>query len=763
MQPDQTQDVHEKHGADRTRPIQDIPPSDATVPLSDEQSYTRNSQMSDETVPLGDVPSNDATVPLGDIASSNASEEVNPDETVPLGDVTASNAQGAGSSASDRSQLHENLILGRYRPLEQAGEGGFSTVQVAWDTRIQRKVAIKCMPLPSDDPMQEVSVSPAKQAGATHAFAYDAARVPGLEEARTAAMLSDPHIVGVHDFAVQNNMAYLIMEYVDGASLAQVLQAYPDQISLDVIGAVFQSVSQALEIAHENGVLHLDIKPDNVLIDHKGDVKVADFGLSRLANAAGYVHAAGGTIGYMPPEQMQQQDLDQRCDEWALAAMIYEMIAGQNPFRADTIPDSLASIYDGEVPLPHLCMDGIDPAVDDVLFYALDPDASQRYDTVQDFAEVLQPYLGSPRRGKKQLAHMINMLTNDDSDDTEEQSSMPDQQGRGEAKPLYTDFTEPNARVRKHLSPDTVGTLIMRVLVVVSVGIITFVALSNSTWISSVVQFFSQTGTAGQTATTQGLSAPGGLGNSSSASSTQAGAVQPLFWIVLITVCVVAGFLPQLGVLIALCLFALAALTQSQFVAAAVIAGIACLWFFSAASDDKNSAAHASSALWGSMNLSMLSPLVVGWATKDAERAAINAAGALVVALCFAALGSNSLFGWNLGAYYNSLNGGFQTRLLSLVMRPSTWFIGISWCASAAMMAYGMDHTRRATQVVYAVCAALILVAGVMLGAWFSSSFRSITPAQDDFAFTILAGVIGCALPFVPTETTEEAPQSDLR
>ena len=153
-------------------------------------------------------------------------------------------------------------------------------------------------------------------------------RIPGLDEARTAAMLSDPNIVAVYDFEIQDSTAYLIMEYVEGMTLTELLRDHDAELTLDIVAAVFDGVAHALEVAHENGVLHLDIKPDNILINHAGQVKVTDFGLATLADASGFGPAGGGTIGYMPLEQMRQENLDARCDEWALASVTYEMLAG---------------------------------------------------------------------------------------------------------------------------------------------------------------------------------------------------------------------------------------------------------------------------------------------------------------------------------------------------------------------------------------------------------------------------------------------------
>lgn len=177
----------------------------------------------------------------------------------------------------ERQPRVQNLILNRYRPLETAGSGGFGTVVAAWDTRIQRRVAIKCLRL-------EGYIAAANPAAVRD--------IPGLEEARTAALLSDASIVGVIDFEMCGPMAYLIMEYVDGATLTELLE-HEGALSLGAATAVFEAVSHALQVAHENQVLHLDIKPDNVLINRQGQVKVADFGLAQAFARSGLRQGSG--------------------------------------------------------------------------------------------------------------------------------------------------------------------------------------------------------------------------------------------------------------------------------------------------------------------------------------------------------------------------------------------------------------------------------------------------------------------------------------
>ena len=189
--------------------------------------------------------------------------------------------QPAGTAAS--------ALLKRYRPLETRAAGGFGSVEICLDGRLQRRVAIKRMPLAS--PYTRATAETTRTA---------------LAEARTASMLQHPNIVSVIDFTYDAGYAYLVMEYVDGMSLEEFLsQVEGNSLTYDEAACIADALVQAVAYAHENGVLHLDIKPANVLIDRSGHVKITDFGMATLTSAAGFGGARGGTIGYMPPEQLR--------------------------------------------------------------------------------------------------------------------------------------------------------------------------------------------------------------------------------------------------------------------------------------------------------------------------------------------------------------------------------------------------------------------------------------------------------------------------
>ena len=292
--------------------------------------------------------------------------------------------------------MEQQLILDRYRPLEELGEGGYGTVVLAWDTRMQRRVAIKRMSLPLDANGDPVS------------------NPPGLAEARTAAMLNHPAIVTVYDFETDADEAFIIMEHIDGASLETVLDDLDGPLNLDEAAAVFSAIVDALDFAHDNGVLHLDIKPANILINRDGRVKVADFGLAAISTVMGHGTSAGGTLGYMPIEQLEGMRVSEVSDEWALAALTYECLTSENPFDDDTIEAAIVRLATLDTPLPSALVHTLPRAIDDVLLAALGLRPADRYRSVAAFADALEPHLGDAGAGRDSLAEIVATRTADD-------------------------------------------------------------------------------------------------------------------------------------------------------------------------------------------------------------------------------------------------------------------------------------------------------------------------------------------------------------
>lgn len=299
-------------------------------------------------------------------------------------------------------------LLRRYRPIGTRAAGAFGKVEICLDSRLQRRVAIKRIPLDS----------PGRRAGAEAASA-------ALGEARTASLLQHPNIVSVIDFSFDAGYAYLVMEYVDGMSLQEFLDGVDGHsLTYDEAADVADALVQALDFAHENGVLHLDIKPANVLIDRNGHVKLTDFGMAKLATVTGFGGARGGTIGYMPPEQLRGEAVDERADVFALATVMYEALCGTSPFRAAT-PAASEDLIDQGVILPGELLPDIPQNSEDALLEALAPDADLRTASVASFGDRFLAGLGHAREGRRSLARIIARLTSDEADEAPDADEQP--------------------------------------------------------------------------------------------------------------------------------------------------------------------------------------------------------------------------------------------------------------------------------------------------------------------------------------------------
>ena len=331
----------------------------------------------------------------------------------------------------DAATIADQLLLGRYRVLEERGKGGFGAVSVCWDPRLMRRVAIKCIPLRMAEPAARAPRGRAARnvpmAGGLDSAELAAlvAATPGaprppdpeeeraerdtllraaLAETRTASMLSHPNIVSMLEFEHDSENAYIIMEYVDGASLAELLDATDDGLlTADEAAAVVEGVCDALQFAHDNGVLHLDIKPDNILVDLSGRVKLADFGMAALSSATGFSGMHGGTVGYMPPEQIEGTGVDVRTDVFAFACVMYEALTGVRPFAAPNLRQSLELVERGAADPCALC-ESVSPLAADALLAALDPDPAARPTSAEAFGDELLSGLGRPKAGRKSLA-----------------------------------------------------------------------------------------------------------------------------------------------------------------------------------------------------------------------------------------------------------------------------------------------------------------------------------------------------------------------
>lgn len=274
------------------------------------------------------------------------------------------------------SELHPgDLLEWRYRIGAQIARGGMSTVYAAVDTRLDREVAVKVM-----DP----------------ALAREPAfRTRFEREARAVAKLNHPTLVNVFDQGVDEDYVFLVMELVEGGSLRELLKERGPMPPHAAI-AVMQPMLNALAIAHAKGMIHRDIKPDNVLISDQHQVKLADFGLVRaIDNAMGDATNATtsvngqviGTVGYLSPEQVRGENLTQASDVYSAGILLFELLTGRTPFKGASPLETAMARINRPVPAPSTLMPDIPPEIDELVLRACHRDPAQRF---QDGSEFLQ-------------------------------------------------------------------------------------------------------------------------------------------------------------------------------------------------------------------------------------------------------------------------------------------------------------------------------------------------------------------------------------
>ena len=696
----------------------------------------------------------------------------------------------------------DDLILDRYEPIGTAGEGGFGTVQVAWDPRIQRKVAVKTIRLTALDAARaSLPGAQAVSAGADAeaerdalpwedyadesfpeipqiAYPFDPAEdtvvdaqdqvtslshVPGLDEARTAAMLSDPRIVTVYDFEIRGRDAFLIMEYVEGITLTSLLSDYSSFLTLDMVAAVFDSVAAALVTAHGAGVLHLDIKPDNILINTQGQVKVTDFGLATLADASGAGKTGGGTIGYMPPEQIRREELDARSDEWSLASVTYEMLTGSNPFRVKGLDAALQAIEQAELVLPSLCWKEIDEQIDDVVFYALDPDRDERYASVLDFAEEVEKFLGDPEKGTAQLELVVeDALGLGEWSDVDDGAPVD-----GDVEAYGADARGKRGRQASGRGDAAQGFL-ATIGAKLGIGGTSQAALPPASsprqerasqrsfterFLDLVVDQGEVPSADGQDGQVDGGSrrnevqevrahvpfaervsgrsiriashALGALGSGFLAALATSN-MQPLTAAFGVGAVYVIGFFTiaaailgairsHIGALVSLCLMGIAFVMCGHPIVGAFVLIVSVTWWYTIGHEGSASAnVVLLLPLLGSIGASTMVPFFSG-ASLPPLRACATTLVALIFAVILAGLGSASILDWGAFAHWDFVRPDVSGTIVRMLMRPETWTIALGWMVATAVLSVFRLRGTRAFDVIGIACALVAILVGTLL------------------------------------------------
>jgi tetratricopeptide (TPR) repeat protein/tRNA A-37 threonylcarbamoyl transferase component Bud32 len=263
--------------------------------------------------------------------------------------------------------------IAHYRIIQKLGAGGMGEVFLAQDTKLERKVAIKMLPAKSIDDAQ--------------------ARRRLVREAKAAATLDHPNICTIHEVNEHEDSLFIVMQYIEGQTLGEKL--LESDLTTDEVLDIGIQVSEALSEAHERGVIHRDIKPGNVIVTPRGQVKVLDFGLARMAHQEkssdpdaktetqlteeGYIV---GTIAYMSPEQLKGQAIDTRSDIFSLGVLLYECAAGTPPFTGGSKIEISSKVLQVEPRKPSELNPRIPPLLERIILKAMAKELKDRYQTV---------------------------------------------------------------------------------------------------------------------------------------------------------------------------------------------------------------------------------------------------------------------------------------------------------------------------------------------------------------------------------------------
>ena len=267
------------------------------------------------------------------------------------------------------------VISGRYEIIEKVGTGGMADVYRAKDHRLNRYVAVKIL---------------------KNEYSEDAKFVTKFsQEAQAIACLSHPNIVGVYDVGQEQDMHYIVMEFVDGITLKKYIEQKGKLSVREAVGIGLQ-IANGLEAAHANHIIHRDIKPQNILISKDGTAKVSDFGIAKAASSNTITANAMGSVHYISPEQARGGFSDEKSDIYSLGVSMYEMLSGSLPFTGESaVAIALAHIQEDATPL-----DAIDATIphglSNIVAKCMQKKTELRYPTVMDLIADLKMFLQDP-------------------------------------------------------------------------------------------------------------------------------------------------------------------------------------------------------------------------------------------------------------------------------------------------------------------------------------------------------------------------------
>lgn len=268
-------------------------------------------------------------------------------------------------------EMNDLVLDNRYRLIEKIGSGGMADVYKGKDLLLDRTVAIKIL---------------------HSSFAEDNDFITRFRhEAQAAGKLTHPNIVGIYDVGCENNVHYIVMEYVEGETLKEYIRSHP-HITIDTAVRIAIEIGAALQEAHGSGIIHCDIKPHNILLTENHTVKVTDFGIARAINSSTIVNKEGilGSVHYLSPEQAAGDTITEKTDIYSLGIVLYEMLTHHLPFEGETAVSIALKHMQDDIPRPTKFNPAISPMLEECILTALQKDPAKRYDTVEDFISELK-------------------------------------------------------------------------------------------------------------------------------------------------------------------------------------------------------------------------------------------------------------------------------------------------------------------------------------------------------------------------------------